>query len=178
MDQNDIILNPFLLRGERILWSGKPDGGIHFKTSDLKRSMFFVFFAGFAVFWMIMASQSGGIFWMFGLPFLFVGLNGVIFRYFREARARKHTLYAVTDERVLILKKGKNLTAVPIREITELHLHLDSNTLGTIYLGPKSRITSPRNAGMRYRPQRNVLEFIENPNDVMKIIEENREQNA
>ncbi|HEY1016869.1 MAG TPA: SHOCT domain-containing protein [Herpetosiphonaceae bacterium] len=52
-----------------------------------------VFFIGFAVFWMLMASRAGGSFWMFGLLFVAVGIISGIshmikLQGYRQAEAR------------------------------------------------------------------------------------------
>ena len=71
---------------EEILWQGRPSGGVVVRGSDIFESVFGLFFAGFAIFWISMASSMGAprnapgifqLFPLFGLPFLAVGLHMV-----------------------------------------------------------------------------------------------------
>ena len=52
--------------GETILWQGRPDGKIVLRPANTATFVFGLAFAGFALFWMIMASTAGGFFWAFG----------------------------------------------------------------------------------------------------------------
>ena len=85
---------------------------------------FGLFFAGFALFWMIMASQAGGFFWMFGLLHFFVGLGVAFGAVFWSAWKRRHTWYTLTDKRAFIASdvpfKGRSLKSYPITPTTVL----------------------------------------------------------
>ena len=48
--------------GERILWQGRPDGRLHFELGKLPQALFGLAFVGFALFWMVMVAQAGGVF--------------------------------------------------------------------------------------------------------------------
>ena len=96
---------------EEILWQGRPWGGVVVRGSDIFESVFGLFFAGFAIFWISMASSMGvprnapGIFQLFplfGLPFLAVGLHMVVGKYFWRAFVRRHTNYTLTNKRGFI----------------------------------------------------------------------------
>ena len=110
--------------GERILWQGRPDTAISIGPKSIGVAGFGVFFAGFALFWMIMASNAGGYFWMFGLLHFAVGAGIVFAAVFRTAYLRKRTWYTLTNKRALIATllpvKGKGLKSYPITSETQL----------------------------------------------------------
>jgi len=61
--------------GESILWQGRPDPNKPITLATLGQIAFGLLFAGFALFWMAIASRAGGFFWMFGLIHFAVGLG-------------------------------------------------------------------------------------------------------
>ncbi len=107
---------------ETILWQGRPDGRFTFKPSMVPTTIFGLFFSGFALFWMIGASQAGGIFWMFGLLHFGVGLAIVIASLFKTSFVRRRTWYTLTDKRAFIAKKlpmmGRSIRSYPITSRT------------------------------------------------------------
>ena len=88
--------------GERILWQGRPDTKVSFKASHIFTFIFGLFFAGFALFWLIMASMAPGPFWMFGLIHFSVGIGLMLGPIFWPSWARRHTWYTLTDHRAFI----------------------------------------------------------------------------
>lgn len=112
--------------GEDIRWQGRPDGRIVFRPANLFTFVFGLFFAGFALFWMVMASQAGGIFWMFGLLHFAAGLAISVGALFWSAWRRRHTWYTLTDTRAFIAThlpvQGRSLKSYPITADTVLEL--------------------------------------------------------
>ena len=110
--------------GEKILWQGRPDARVALKVSSFVGFLFGLGFAGFALFWMIMASQAGGFFWMFGLLHFFVGLGVAFGAMFWSAWRRRHTWYPLTDKRAFIATdvpfRGRRLKSYPITDTTVL----------------------------------------------------------
>ena len=110
--------------GERILWQGRPDNRVAFRASHIFTFIFGVFFAGFALFWMIMASQAGGGFWMFGLIHFTAGVGIMLGPIFWPAWSRRHTWYTLTDRRAFIATDipmmGKKLKSYPIEAGTPI----------------------------------------------------------
>jgi hypothetical protein len=115
------ILDP----GEQILWQGSPvprPGPPLRRRRD--RLMPFAIIA-FSIFWMIQAMQAGGILWLFGLVFLYLGV-----REFRRQPARARdalagTFYTLTDRRAFIATEigGKrDLKSYPIGKDTVVEL--------------------------------------------------------
>lgn len=110
--------------GERILWQGRPDTRLRLKPAGLVGMAFGVSFAGFALFWMIMAAQAGGGFWMFGLLHFAIGLALALGPLIWDPFRRSRTWYTLTDRRAFIATdlplQGKRLKSYPIDEDTLL----------------------------------------------------------
>jgi len=128
---------------ESILWQGRPDGALKFKVAHIVPFVFGLFFAGFALFWMIMASRAGGGFWMFGLLHFGVGIGIAIGPPFWNTWRRRHTWYTLTNRRGFIATdmplKGRSLASYPIDEDTVLDY--DSGDPATIYFTHEMRRT-------------------------------------
>lgn len=111
--------------GEKILWQGRPDGAIRFKPGNLFTFLFGLAFAGFALFWMILASRAGGLFWAFGLIHFAAGLGLSFGTILWDAFRRRHTWYTLTDRRAFIATdlpvKGRALKSYPITDDTVLN---------------------------------------------------------
>lgn len=108
------ILDP----GETILWQGRPDQAFHVDPGEIPGALFGMFFAGFALVWMALASRSGGFFWMFGLIHFTVGVGIVRSTLYSPTRRRRRTWYTLTARRAFIAtdspRKGKELKSYPI----------------------------------------------------------------
>lgn len=107
--------------GERLLWVGQPRPG-RFALQSLPIVLFGILWTGFAVFWMVSASDflfhgpggNGGpggfgaifaCFPLFGLPFVLIGLGMLSSPYWRWRQA-KQTCYALTDRRAIVWQAG------------------------------------------------------------------------
>ncbi|SMX37736.1 hypothetical protein [Maliponia aquimaris] len=110
----DGLLDP----GERILWQGRPGTAVRLGGSDIFIMAFGTFFAGFALFWMVMASMAGGLFWLFGAIHFAVGLGILLWPVLGRPFVRRRTWYTLTDRRAFIARdlplKGKSLKSYPI----------------------------------------------------------------
>lgn len=137
METWDDYLDP----GERLLWTGAPVTGLRFTPGAIATSFGSLFLLAFAVFWT--AGAGMGIwsgewrnadgflalfffaFPLFGLPFIAVGLYGVVGHYFTDARKRARTRYALTTRRALIAVDGRErlLRSWPIAPGTVIDFH-------------------------------------------------------
>ena len=112
--------------GEVIRWQGRPDGAVVWKVSYLGGLLFGMAFSGFALFWMIMAAQAGGGFWMFGLIHFFVGIGIGIGPVLWGTLKRRKSWYTLTNKRAMIATdlptKGRVLKSYPITKDTMLEL--------------------------------------------------------
>lgn len=121
---------------EHIVWVGKAGGGIIFRTIDAFMIPFSLLWGGFALFWEIMVLASGApiFFALFGLPFVLIGLFLIFGRFVWDARRRKHTLYALTDKRIIFRTGARTyqITTVNLADVKSLSLKLKPDGKGTI----------------------------------------------
>ena len=139
------ILSPELGSGERLLWSGRPRGGLRLRPQDVVLIPFSLLWGGFAIFWEIMALSTTAkapapfrfLFPLFGLPFVMIGLYMIVGRFFFEARARARTIYGVTNQRILIVggARGAQTRSLELSAIPELSLVQHKDGTGTITFG-------------------------------------------
>ncbi len=153
-DEWDSILDP----NEKIVWQGRPSPKFKLKPFQLFEAIFGLFFSCFALFWMIMAARTGGVFWMFGLLHFSVGIGVVFHALFWASFKRKRTWYTLSDRRAFIGTdlpiKGKNLKTYPINQDT--HLELEAGSLASVYFAtsvkPRFGSNSPAQIGFERIP--------------------------
>ncbi|TNF19198.1 MAG: aspartate carbamoyltransferase catalytic subunit [Rhodobacteraceae bacterium] len=159
----DDILNP----GETILWQGRPDGGFHLAIGQIAVAVFGVFFAGFAVIWMVLAASGPGGFWMFGLLHFAVGAGVTLHALFWPGFRRRRTWYTLTSERAFIATdlpiRGRGLKSYPITADTALQL--EDGPPGSIWFAHEYRHT-----GKRSRRVNIGFERIADPRPVLRLM--------
>ncbi|MBQ8174168.1 MAG: hypothetical protein IJ009_02070 [Clostridia bacterium] len=106
--QDMALIRTFLHEGEEILWTGQPYASAY--RPPFSGVLFSLFFLGFAVFWMVAAASASVGFSLFGLPFVAVGVFIFCSVTFGTRAQMKHTLYAVTDRRALIIRETRRGT--------------------------------------------------------------------
>lgn len=116
-----------LHKDEIILWQGAPQIRLRIDWDSPAEMLGSLFFMGFAVFWMMKASESPGPAWMVGLIFFGMGFYNLVLSHFWKAYKRRHTHYTLTDKRAFVATfdwiKGKRLESYPISSSTVLSLH-------------------------------------------------------
>ncbi len=130
---------------ERLLWSGRPRGGLVLRANDLFLIPFSLLWAGFAVFWECSVlgisarhpSPTISFMALWGLPFVGAGLYVVAGRFFADKAQRESTVYGVTNQRVLIRSGLFSTTtrSFPLQGLAELSLQEKGDGSGTISLG-------------------------------------------
>jgi len=168
-DELKRTLNEILRGGERVLWEGMPAQGIHLNPEDGITIPFSLVWCGFAIFWEISTFSMGAptFFSLWGIPFVLVGLYLVFGRFLHAARKAKHTGYAVTNQRVVIIERG-GVTSIPVDRIPSLEIRTHRNGSGTIYFEPQSYY---RRNGKRYANSRKAFLHIENAGEVYRLID-------
>ena len=118
MDSSD--LTGRLLQGEKIVWWGQPAQGLLFTARDWLLIPCSLLWGGFAIFWESSVLAAGAPIFMklWGVPFVLIGLYLVAGRFLLDAWTRRRMLYAVTNQRVLILRNR------PFAKFTALNLDL------------------------------------------------------
>jgi hypothetical protein len=119
-----------LARGEKLIWSDRPRPKL-LAQRELNFGFFVgIFFFGFALFWMSMASQAGA-FALFGIPFVAVGLwivSGPLRAYYRAA----NLVFALTDRRALIVSRNE-VKSYPLEQIDFVDTKSFADGSGHVY---------------------------------------------
>lgn len=132
---------------ETILWQGRPDAGLVLKDLKLLSALHGLFFMGFSLYWMTLASELGThyggsgvegflpmILPLFGLVFFMLGFYNGLGHIFWDAYLRSKTHYTLTSNRAFVAtahpSKGKLLTDYKI----------DTHTIITLKAGPPDSI--------------------------------------
>jgi hypothetical protein len=132
-----------LLPNERVVWSGRPYGGLLFSARDLFLIPFSVLWLGFAIVWTLTAWRSGDAgFDLFGLVFVTFGLVVMVGRFPVDAWLRQGMTYAATNQRVLILKRRPNadFTALSLDRLHEVRISERGDGSGTVRFGPEQAL--------------------------------------
>lgn len=168
-------ITPVLISNEKILWMGRPGSGIRFRAADIYLIPFSMLWFGFAIFWEYSVLKMGvSIMAIFGVPFIVAGFYIFAGRFIWDMIKRKRTVYAVTNDRVII-KSGvfnKVINSYYIKTIPALNLTEKNDGSGTITFGQNSGGNSFFN-NSRYVSGFNPptgLEFIEEVRKVYSLI--------
>lgn len=179
--QKSNLLNSQLQSGERIIWSGEPAQGLKFRSSDIFLIPFSLMWGGFAIVWetiaLISFSKTGGaigiIFPLFGIPFVIVGLYMIFGRFIVDNKNRKNTIYAVTNERIIIVSGlfKMSFKTLNLKNIGEYEYTFKRDGSGTITFGSGNNMSGFGklflNQNMRPAPS---FEFIPDVKKVYDII--------
>ncbi len=147
MDTNsyDLLIDvkPYLDSDEDVLWCDKPTKILVFSTADIFTTMFGFVWLSFSIFWTVTAFMATNdaddavfsIFPVFGLPFVFIGMYLLFFRYVISAIQRKRMIYAITNKRVLIVHTGRKQYVQEYRytDISNVQMKCDNNDVGSIF---------------------------------------------
>jgi len=133
-----------LLSGERILWSGQPQQGLLLTSMDVFLIPFSLFWAGFAIFWemTVLQSKAPPSFALFGIPFILIGIYVAAGRFFVDAWMRRNTHYALTNRRILIVRRSlsPSFTSLYLNQLPQSDLIERGSGRGTIRFGPPQMI--------------------------------------
>jgi hypothetical protein len=131
------LLRRHLHHDERLLWAGKPAAGLRLRRGDRFMIPFSLMWTGFFVFWEASALRGGPLFFrLWGVPFLLLGADMTVGRFFRDARRRAHTYYGVTDRRIFIISGAhrQRATTFPLQTLPALTLAEHSAGSGDVIL--------------------------------------------
>jgi hypothetical protein len=162
--QASMKLQPELMSGESILWSGMPNPSVIFHTGDWAMVPFSLLWGGSVLFW---GAESFGR-WRdkpgagqpldFGTivlaAFIVIGQYLIWGRFVMDAWLKRRTYYAVTDRRILLLQNGfkRKTRVVYLDALAEIQR--DGSSTGSIWLGPKNTMF-----GGRYQQNRSLSFF-------------------
>lgn len=169
MDENRQSIRTQLQPGEVLLWEGAPEPGIHFQRSDIFAIPFSLLWCGFALFWeaSVIAAGAPPLFWLWGIPFVLMGLYITVGRFFFRARKLAQTRYAATDRRVIIADRRETVF-LPYGQIPLLQKEVRANGTGTIWFRPPTSCGAGKH---RHRVPGVGFEEIADAEKVYRIIE-------
>lgn len=128
------LFRRYLSASERTIWTGRPKQGVVLTGKDALLIPLSLMWGGFAIFWNYgvwadfpeTGTAGDWFFKLWGLPFLAIGLYLIVGRFFYDAWVRGHSYYAVTNQRVLILRTSptsklisRDIPSLPMIELTE-----------------------------------------------------------
>jgi hypothetical protein len=132
---------------EHLLWNGQPLGGVRLRRSDIFMVPFSFLWGGFASFWewSVIHSNAPFFFRLWGVPFVLVGLYIIAGRFFWDAYQRGNTHYGITNERILIVKRGvaSSVKSLNLRTLADVTLSAGSNGVGSIHFGSAGGFGAP-----------------------------------
>jgi hypothetical protein len=175
---NQAAIREQLSSGEHILWSGAPLSGVRLRKADAFRIPFSLMWGGFAIFWEVTAITSGApvFFWLWGIPFVLIGLYLIVGRFFFEAYRRANTFYGVTNERVLIVTKGlgARVKSLNLRTLSDVTLSGSANERGSLTFGSSPWGTAAWLGGSGWPGVQAApsFELIEHPRRVYDVVRE------
>lgn len=140
-----------LMAGEHLLWEGRPTSGLLLTAQDSFLIPFTFMWLAFAVFWTFSATSGGapGFFTLWGSMFVAIGLFMAVGRFVLDAWLRDRTSYAVTDQRILIVRTGllSNFTSIDLGRLPEVRLIGEDKPRGTIRFGAAASVFDRRHMG-------------------------------
>jgi len=137
----DSIFRKYLRGGEEIIWSGQPVSGKLPTKQIVPVAVFGLFFMGFSIFWMIMASRAAGVMAVFGVPFLLIGAYIVFGRLMKTTKFQDNTFYALTSERLMICstENGETLNEMSLNKIPFIQINKNPDNTGTLIFQDPNR---------------------------------------
>lgn len=176
----DQLLAKTLQEHERVLWIGQPKQTALFTKEDMFLIPFSVLWGGFAIYWeiiILLGKDDNGkgaplFFILLGLPFALFGFYTIFGRFIYKAWAKKNTFYAITNKRIIVLNKTKEiLQTTDIRSIPSIRKTIGPNGVGTVKFGKTKIKPALENTGMDFLDpfiDNRVLAFYDIP-DVSKV---------
>ena len=137
----ELLIQPYLARGERLLWTGRPRRAIAVQTGDyvgFGMALFGAAFMGREIVQVITDGAYGIL--PFLVPFAIVWIGIAAGQPLRRARRRRNAVYGLTDRRAIILQEASSevqSVALVAEPIVALQTH--RNGTGTILFGNQSR---------------------------------------
>lgn len=123
----------YLDRGERLIWAANPDPLRYALGKAAGMAIGGVLFLAFSLFWVATAAQAPGQFYLFGVPFVLIGLALVLSPAFYYWRA-PNVAYVLTDRRAVIDVQGPfgSRVSVPLDQVPFVNLKGVSNGVGHV----------------------------------------------
>lgn len=141
-------LRPELTREERLLWSGAPQSGLRWRSSDWLAFPFVLFWCYMMMYGTtrhgIHPDQSPLYLTPQGIPFVLIGLYMLVGRFFVDWYQRTRTFYGLTDQRVIILSGvfNRQVKSLTLATLSDISLTEGAHGTGVITFGPAATSAS------------------------------------
>jgi hypothetical protein len=177
----EIGLRSYLLPGEEILWADQPLQGLRLRPADIFVIPFSLLWGGFSFFWEYLVVSSGAplIFALFGLPFVLVGIYLIVGRFFTDAATRARTVYAISDERVMIKTGlfGTIFYSYSTETLTDISLLEQNNGSGSVTFTPGTEEQENNPQGYKKPKMNPTFDMLANPREAYnKLLELQKQQ--
>jgi hypothetical protein len=139
---------PELVADERVVWTGRPDPTRLLNRADIGLIPFSLLWGGFALAFFFQAvtgrAEADTPTILMGAVFAVVGLYFIVGRFLVKAFRKRHTFYAVTDRRVLVLTDlgRRSLNAALIGQIPAIQKHVRTDGVGSLRFGTGGGLAS------------------------------------
>jgi hypothetical protein len=129
-------LQRYLQPDEKILWTGRPDPSRLIGRTDGFLIPFSLMWGGFAIVWEggVVLTGAPLFFWLWGIPFVVVGQYFIWGRFVYKRWDRRRTVYALTNQRALILRGG-SLASVFLNQLPAIHQSVRADGSGSLEFG-------------------------------------------
>jgi hypothetical protein len=144
--EQQLQLQRYLQPGEKIVWTGQPNPSRLIGRSDGLLIPFSLIWGGGAIVWEggVILTGAPLLFWLWGIPFVVVGQYFIWGRFVYKRWDRRRTVYALTNQRALILRGG-SLQSVFLNQLPAMHQLVRADGSGSIEFG-----SSPGGHGRGY----------------------------
>ncbi len=151
------LFEPDLLKDEKIFWTGQPDPSVHFNKADrflIPFSLYCAAFIGLMSYYFFVAEFVSWYHFIFLIYFSPYGFYLLIGRFIFKTWRKRHTYYALTSHRALILNDGHGriLFGVFLDHIAGIRKSVRSSGVGTVIFGKPPRFSNFHgNTGMDWQ---------------------------
>ena len=174
MNSDMSVVQRELESGERVLWTARPNPASASKSSCLP-AIFGIPLTAFALFWMNGAYSMGAgpLFSSFGLIFVGAGLY-MMASPFLASTAASHTIYAITDRRILIIEDGatRKIKSYGPGDIEHIERREQSDGSGDIVFA-RERYQRHHNGHSHMHEREIALWGVPNAREVERLLREN-----
>jgi hypothetical protein len=134
--RQQVQLQRYLQAGEKILWTGQPDPSRLIGRLDGFLIPFSLMWGGGAIVWEggVVLTGAPLLFWLWGVPFVVVGQYFIWGRFVYKRWDRRRTVYALTNQRALILRGG-SLQSVFLNQLATVHQTGRADGSGSLEFG-------------------------------------------
>jgi hypothetical protein len=185
-------IQPELLSGESIVWTGQPNPRVVFHKDDAMLIPFSLLWGGFAIFWEMgvmglgpFGSDAGrqwtfGVIW--GVPFVLVGQYLIWGRFLYAFWKKSRVYYALTNRRAIAVQRApsRKIVSAYIDALPMLMKSVRSDGIGTVTFTQAEPLWSRRRGWGAWDPMRigDVPAFVDinDANEVYRLVADLRDQ--